>query len=207
MPTLVPRKGYADLVRLAAVLQQLGRGAGVEGPEVIAEFLHGKGIDILKDAASIPGVIMHYLLRGTAERGAELWTPGKEAYEMLRGAVVGGPSIVFTRHHEVGETNICSHQVPSPHPCWKIVGYDTNALYLSTMLQEMPCGKERVMRFEEPAREAPGFTRRLQVGAWFGFAEVDIEISKPLWPKFEELCPFFVNQQVPTEVVPQHMLD
>ena len=78
-------------------------------------FYTEKGIDILKDTVSIPGVSLRYLLRGAIERGAELWSPCKEAYDMLKGAVVGGPSLVFTRHHEVGVTQIRSHQVDEPY--------------------------------------------------------------------------------------------
>ena len=40
-------------------------------------FYTEKGIDILKDAVSTPGVSLHYLLRGAVERGAELYTPGR----------------------------------------------------------------------------------------------------------------------------------
>ena len=69
-------------------------------------FYTDKGIDILKDAVSIPGVSLHYLLRGCVERDAELFFLGKEAYEMLKEAVVGGPSLVFTRYHEVGVMKI-----------------------------------------------------------------------------------------------------
>ena len=32
-------------------------------------------------------------------------------------------------------------------------------------------------------------TEHLEAGTWFGFAEVDIEIPEPLWPKFEEMHP------------------
>ena len=39
---------------------------------------------------------------------------------------------------------------------------------------------------------------------WFKYAEVDIEIPRRLWRKFEEMPPFFVNQEVPEESVPQH---
>ena len=35
---------------------------------------------------------------------SELYAPEKEAYEMLKGAVVGGPSLVFTRKQEVRKT-------------------------------------------------------------------------------------------------------
>ncbi|KAK3719348.1 hypothetical protein QZH41_000526 [Actinostola sp. cb2023] len=101
-----------------------------------------KGIDILKDAVSIPGVSLHYLLRGSIERGVEMFSPGQEAYEMLKWAVVGGPSIVFTRYHEAGATRIRDHQFgPQARQCRRILGYDANALYLSTMLRTKPCGK------------------------------------------------------------------
>ena len=39
-----------------------------------------KGIHILKNAVSLPGVSLHYLLRGTITRGAEIYSPCKEAY-------------------------------------------------------------------------------------------------------------------------------
>ena len=42
---------------------------------------------------------------------------------------------------------------------------------------------------------------------WFGFAEVDIEISQKLWMKFEEMPPFFFTRQIPEQAVPQHMKD
>ena len=128
---------------------------------------------------------------------------------MLKEAVVGGPSLVFTRYREVGVTKIRSHQTAEPHLCKRILGYDANALYLSTMVRKMPCGKERVVHYsdEYQAEVAPVLTRRLKDRTWFGFAEVDIEIPEPLRPKFEEMCPFFYNKKVPVEAVPQQMLD
>ena len=96
----------------------------------------------------------------------------------------------------------------SPRLCKNILGYDANPLYLSTMLREMPCGKERVVHYEDEyqTEAAPVLTHRLKEGSWFGFAKVDIEIPKPLHPKFEEMCPFFYNKVVPVEAVPEHML-
>ena len=151
---------------------------------------------------------LHYLLKGAVERNVELYSPGKEAYEMLKEAVVGGPSLVFTRYHKVDVTRIRSHQIAEPRLCKNILGYDANALYLSTVLREMPCGKERVVHYtdEYQTEGATVLTHRLKEGSWFGFAEVDIEIPKHLHPKFEEMCPFFYNKVVPVEVVPEHML-
>ena len=91
----------------------------------------------MKDAVSIQGVSLHYLLRGAVERGAELYTTSKEAYEMLK--ETGGRSLVFTRFYEVDVTGIRSHRISEPRLCKNILGYDANALYLSTMLREMPC--------------------------------------------------------------------
>ena len=70
------------------------------------------GIDIFKDAVLLPGVSMQYILRGTLRRrnAPELYAPGNEAYEMLKAAVVGGPSLVFTRKHVAGQTRIRSHK-------------------------------------------------------------------------------------------------
>jgi len=62
------------------------------------------------------------LLRGCVERGADLYSPGKEAYEMLKEAVVGGPSLVFTKYHEVGVMKIRSHRIAEPRLCKNIVG-------------------------------------------------------------------------------------
>ena len=154
---------------------------GLEALEKMKNFYTNKGIDIMKDAVSIPGVSMHYLLKGAIERGAELYAPSKEAYEMLKAAVVGGPSLVFTRYHEAGKTRIRSHQNADAKLCQKIQGYDANALYLSTMLREMPCGKERVVNW--------GGTEQRYV-------EVDIEIPKWLHKNLEANCPFPIDAEL-----------
>ena len=120
---------------------------GLEALEKMRAFYTDKRIDILKDAVSIPGVSLHYLLRGCVERCADLYNSCKEAYHMLKEAVVGGPSLVFTRYHEVGVTKIRSHRITEPRFCKHSVGYDANALYLSTMLRDMPCGKGVVVHY------------------------------------------------------------
>ena len=123
---------------------------------------------------------LHYLLRGTAERGAEMYSPGKEAYDMLKNAMVGGPSIVFKRHHEAGVSQIRPHRFMKTKTCQRIIGYDANALYPSTMMREMPCGKEEVTHFENPRRAAIDLVYALKNKTWFGFAEVDIEMPQNL---------------------------
>lgn len=86
-----------------------------------------------------PGVILHYLLRGAVERGEELYSPDKEVFEMLKGSMVGGSSLVSTRYYEVGMTKVRSRKSKATvRFCKRVMGYDTDALYLSTMHREMP---------------------------------------------------------------------
>ena len=171
---------------------------GLEALEKMRSFYSSKGIDILKDAVSLPSVSLHYLLRGALERGEEFWSPSSEAYDLLKKGMVG---IVFKRHHESGVTKIRPHRVRTPKTCAKIVGYDANALYLSAMARDMPGGKGEVVAYENPQEGV----ERVCDPDWFGFAEVHIEISKRLWAKFEEMPPFFCNKQIPEPAVPPHM--
>ena len=117
---------------------------------------------------------------------------------MLKEAVVEGPSLVFTRYHEEGQTKIRDHQYEDARLCKKILGYDAKALYLSAILKDMPCGKERVVHYNNNNKgiAAAMLTHKVKAGTWFGFAEVDIEIPEHLRTKFEEMCPLFLNKEV-----------
>ena len=184
----------------------------LEALQKMKEFYTSLGIDILKDAVSLPGVSEKYILRKTLQprwgyKPPELYSPNKEAYAMLKAAVVGGPSLVFTRKHVAGETRIRSHQYEDARLCKRILGYDANSLYPSTMMKEMPCGPGFVKSYDNPEAYARVFPQFLWMEEWFGFAEVDIEVPKELWPEFEEFPPLFINCGVPDSAVPQHMHD
>ena len=70
-------------------------------------------------------------------------------------------------------------------------------------------GIERVVHYEAnyELEVAPVLIHRLKEGKWFGFAEVDIKIPEPLHARFEVMCPFFYNKEVPVKAVPLQMLD
>ena len=184
----------------------------LEALQKMKEFYTSLGIDIFKDAVSLPGVSEKYILRKTLQprwgyKPPELYSPNKEAYAMLKAAVVGGPSLVFTRKHVAGETRIRSHQYEDARLCRRILGYDANSLYPSTMMKEMPCGPGYVKSYDNPEAYARVFPQFLWTEEWFGFAEVDIEVPEELWPEFEEFPPLFINRGVPDSAVPQHMHD
>ena len=81
----------------------------------------------------------------------------------------------------------------------RVLGYDVNALYPSTM--------EVVAHWAQTPRKVEKFIEVLQRNRWFGFAKVDIEVPRELWTKFEEMPPLFYHKPVPSKTIPQHMKD
>ena len=69
------------------------------------------------------------------------------------------------------------------------------------MAQDMPGGKGEVVVYDNPQEGV----ERVRDPDWFGFAEVNIQIPKSLWGKFEEMPPFSYNKQIPEQAVPSHM--
>jgi len=92
---LFKNKGMRTFAEWLRYYNDLDVVPGLDALRKMGAFYAEKGIDILKDAVSLPGVRMHYLFHGTIKREAELFSPCKEAYDMLKGAVVGGQSLVF----------------------------------------------------------------------------------------------------------------
>ena len=181
----------------------------LEALQKMKEFYTGLGVDIFKDTVSLPGVSQQYILQKTLQprRGykpPELYAPNAEAYAMLKAAVVGGPSLAFTRKHVAGETRIRSHQYEDARMCRRILGYDANSLYPSTMM-EMPCGPGHITTYNNPEACALVLPQLLGTKQWFGFAEVDIEVPRELWSEFEEFPLLFVNRGIPDNLVPPHM--
>ena len=117
------------------------------------------------------------------------------------------PSIVFARIHEVGVTALRSQQIAEPRPGKRTLGYDANVLYLPTILREIPCGKKRFVQHSDSVQAARQIRQRLKNRTMFRLAEVDLKFPKPLWPKFEEMCPFFNSKAVLVEAVPREILD
>ena len=75
------------------------------------------------------------------------------------------------------------------------------------MMKEMPCGPGVVQTYNSPEAFARLLPQLLYSREWFGFAEVDIEVPRELWPEFEEFPPLFVNRSVPDNLVPKRMHD
>ena len=93
------------------------------------------GLDMLKDAISIPGVTMRYLMK-TIPRGIIfplINERNKCLHTLIQEQTVGGPSLIFHRYHETGVTKIRGGKTVRT-----IEGYDANGLYTWALKQPMP---------------------------------------------------------------------
>ena len=75
------------------------------------------------------------------------------------------------------------------------------------MLNDMPCGKEKVIDYEDPVLAAIELKNAIINGKLFGFVKCKLATPKILWTKFEEMPPIFVNREVLETAVPKEMLD
>ena len=217
----------------------------IEALEKTREQYYPDEIGLLKDAVSIPGISMTYVLNKALKikkkSDPDLFAPGdpckckckvdcqkkgcekckeirdnceictkNEAYEMLTTGMIGGPSIVFCRHAEAGVSKFRSHiyREEDAKTCRSVLGLDSNSLYLFCSGQEMPCGKEKVLKCNpEQSSEQDEIIQNVLNDELFGFFEVDIEVPEQKRKRFSEFCPLFVISEVPDDQIPQHMKD
>lgn len=94
------------------------------------------GLDMLKDGKSIPGLTLRYLFKTLPKNVffSLINEKHKDLHTLLRSQIVGGPSLVFRRYHEVGITKI-RNGLKTVKSC---TGYDANSLYLWALAQNMP---------------------------------------------------------------------
>ena len=113
------------------------------GPFVIAvekfqRFCFEKGINVFKTAISVPGIARQLLFKTaqTNQANFALFDEyDQDLYQTVKRNIVGGPSIIFTRHHCAGKIKIRGRKL-----CRAILGFDANALYLQAIGQPMPAG-------------------------------------------------------------------
>ena len=115
-------------------------GPFVTAVENLQRYYFKRNIDIFKVSISVPGLARHMLFESGRKAGAYfslLDEKNKDLYYTIKRNIIGGPSIIFNRHHEEGKTFIRNY---ISKPCQKIVGFDANALFLYCIGQTMPTG-------------------------------------------------------------------
>jgi G:T-mismatch repair DNA endonuclease (very short patch repair protein) len=141
----------------------------VEAVEKQKEVYRTKHIDMLKDAISLPGLAVRWMMKlspvplqptsiqnpdmsfNDISQALRACQPiglfnefNKDIFHTIKENIVGGPSIVFHRYHESKKTLIRENSMgENARPCELVLGVDANALYLWSMMQDMPTGNAR----------------------------------------------------------------
>ena len=143
----------------------------------------------------MPGVSKKFVLRESIVRGANMWSPNKVAYDMLKAAVAGTPRLAFTRYHEASVTKIRSH-LGGQKLCKKILGYNANALYLWKMANDMLC-ERGVLRV---CTDVVGYMSRLKAGSVSQRSTLRAHTSIG-----QGMCPLIANLEISEESDPKEI--
>ena len=106
-------------------------------------FYQQRGIDIFKQGISVPGLTLLYMFNDLPEKTyfTIFNEKNKDLQHLVKDHVAGGASLIFHRYHEKGVTMLRQNEYgEAAPPCRSIVGYDANALYLWSLIQDMPTG-------------------------------------------------------------------
>ena len=119
------------------------------------DFYQQRKIDMFKQGISVPGLTLLYLFNDLPEKTyfTIFNEKHKDLHDLVKDNICGGPSIIFHRYHEKAITTLRRNEYgEASHPCRSIVGYDANALYLWSLMQDMPMGWYTRRRFENDFR-------------------------------------------------------
>ena len=135
MQTSVRPKRDADVCRLAAVLQRPRRGARAGSFAKDARLLRRKGHRHFERRGEPPRRELGLpLARHNRERCRAVQPLQRSLRHVERRG--GGRSKPGVQTIPPGRViKIRPHRFSKPKPCRRVIGYDTNALYLSTMLR------------------------------------------------------------------------
>jgi len=116
----------------------------IEALEKQTQIYAQKNIDMLKSAISLPGLAVCWMFTEVDRSAFDISLideRNKDVYTLVKHNIVGGPSIVFHRYHEKDVTKLRFSEYGSEAKlCKQVLGVDANALYLWSMMQEMPTG-------------------------------------------------------------------
>ena len=106
-------------------------------------FYQQRGIDMFKQGISVRALTLLNLFNDLPEKTyfTIFNEKNKDLHDLVKDTIIGGPSIIFHRYHEKGVTTLRQNVYgEAARPCRSIVGYDANALYLWSLMQDMPIG-------------------------------------------------------------------
>ena len=96
-------------------------------------------LDMLKDGSSLPSIGMCYGMLGSKGLFHTFGPNQTDLAELMKTAIVGGPSIVFKWHAQVGLTAMWMLDYGAKAlSCHALDGFDVNSLYPWAMAQDIP---------------------------------------------------------------------
>ena len=79
----------------------------LEALDKMSQFWRRYGVDMLKEAISLPGLAFKFEMSFLKEQGLHLSSfHTQDLYQLFKENMVGGPAIIFHRHAEKGQTKI-----------------------------------------------------------------------------------------------------
>ena len=135
-------------------------------------FYQQRGIDIYKQGISVPGLTLLYLFNGLPEKtNITIFNEkNKDIHDLVKDNINGGPSIIFHRYHEKGVNTLRQNVYgEAARACRSIVGYDPNALYLWSLMQDMPMGWYKRRRVENDFRPESAQLYRQMAAEWLAW--------------------------------------
>ena len=129
------------------MVQQQGRRPFPPGSANPGGHYSDLDIDLLKDGIFVPGITIKYLFQTMPSDSYFSLFGNKQVdlHRLLRGSMVGGPSIIFHRYHQKDKTHIRNN---ADKPFQSVQGYDANTLYLWAIMQNMPTKHPIIKRCE-----------------------------------------------------------
>ena len=116
----------------------LDTGPFVTATQILLDNYRCDDVDVFKNAVSAPGIARKMLFDSSNKQlkyFASFTESQADLYWKLKMCSFGGPSIIFKRYAKAGET--CIRNDPAK-VVQKIVGYDSNSLYLFALSKELP---------------------------------------------------------------------
>lgn len=114
--------------------------------EKMSQFWKERKINIFKDSILVPCLTLEYLFSFLGDQiYFSLFDEAiSDLYHLIQDNNTGSLSILFHRYHEARKTKIKeADQGEDAKLCGKIMGYDTNVLYLWALMRDRPTGTKR----------------------------------------------------------------
>ena len=157
-----------------------------------SKFFIQRGVDMFKDGLTLPGLTLKFLFQNSSKEGTPytLFGPRESSiHHLLRKNLVGGPSIIFHRHHSSGVSRLRERKYGSESKvCRHILGVDANSLYLKCMGEAHCTGFYVVRKREEGFRPVLSQQVSYSAAEWLRYRSIVDSVDICHQYNYGEVC-------------------